>query len=272
MNFTNSTISVINGTRLDFDRKLKFQQTFGESIQVHYDIVGKDPTDEEIISRSSDCNVIITKEIKISSELIELLPSSVKVIVEAGTGYNNISLDACRKRGITVMNVPNYSNEAVASLVITFLLNFSSSLMLQYRILLQNDLTNFKTSLSVPHFEVSGKTLGLVGGRGSIGSKVMEIAKVLGMKIIISTRQSCIDSKLNSDINIKYTSSIEELLQNSDFVSLHCPLTTETQHLINKSTLSLMKPTSYLINTARGGLINENDLIEALTNNTIAGK
>ena len=144
--------------------------------------------------------------------------------------------------------------------------------MLQYRSLLQNDLTNFKTSLSVPHFEVSGKTLGLVGGRGSIGSKVMEIAKVLGMKIIISTRQSCIDSKLNSDINIKYTSSIEELLQNSDFVSLHCPLTTETQHLINKSTLSLMKPTSYLINTARGGLINENDLIEALTNNTIAGK
>ena len=113
----------------------------------------------------------------------------------------------------------------------------------------------------------------MIGGRGRIGSKVAEIAKVFGMNILIQTRQVAQNSitSTSTSPSVTYTESIEELLKVSDFVSLHCPLNTETRHMINKTTLGLMKPTAYLINTARGGLINEIDLVEALTNQTIAG-
>lgn len=269
-------ISVINATRLDYDHKLDWNKAFGKfpPIKVNYDEVGVDPSDDEIINRSIGYEILVTKEIQVSNYVIENLSSTVKIIIEAGTGFNNIALDACRKRNILVMNIPNYSNDAVASLVITFILNFSCSLMLQHK-LIGNNLSNFKSCLSptISHFEVAGKTLGLVGGRGSIGSKVTQIALVLGMKVLISTRSlphptstsSTETSSYDTNPNIRYVTSLDELLQESDFVSLHCPLTADTRHLINKKTLALMKPTAFLINTARGGLVNEVDLVQALT-------
>jgi len=195
----------------------------------------------------------------------------VKLICEAGTGFNNIDIDACRQRGICVMNVPSYSSSAVASLVITFILNFSCGLISQQKKLWNGDRSNFTSFLHEPHFELEGKTLGLVGGRGTIGSKVSALATALGMKVVVSTRRTPPISTDESAHDIIYTSSIEEIFRCSDFISLHCPLSSETHHLINSETLALMKPTAFLINTARGGLIDEDALVCALNTGAIAG-
>ena len=259
-------IGVINATRVDFDRKLDWT-SLGDNVSLHYDEVGVDPVDEVIIHRASGCEILVTKEIKLPSSLISNLPDTVRLICEAGTGYNNIALEACKSRGISVMNVPSYSNSAVASLVITFVLNFSCSLIQQHRSLFADDIGNFTTSLRVPHFELAGKTIGLIGGRGSIGSKVTELARALRMIVIISSREPPAE---NTD-GVHYTTSVDDLLQRSDFVSLHCPLNDSTRHIINTKTISLMKPTAYLINTARGGLIDESALITALIAQKIAG-
>jgi len=124
---------------------------------------------------------------------------------------------------------------------------------------------NFTKSLQVPHFEVQGKTLGIIGG-GAIGRHTMKIALVLGMKILIYDMfPQPVDNP-----NVSYV-PLEELLAKSDFITIHCPLTASTKHLINKDTLALMKPTAYIVNTARGPIIKEVDLIEALKNGKIAG-
>lgn len=210
-------------------------------------------------------NIVITKELTISKELIEKFPSSVKLICEAGTGYNNIDIIAAREKGISVCNVPGYSSEAVAQLVITFILNLSSSLAQQQRMIENKNYSNFTKYLQVPHIEIQNKTLGIMGA-GSIGIQVMNVAKALGMKILVYSRSH----KDLGDSNIKFV-SLEELLKESDFVTIHCPLTTETRYLIDKSRLDLMKSSSFIINTSRGAIIKETDLIEALNNKKIAG-
>ena len=123
---------------------------------------------------------------------------------------------------------------------------------------------NFTGNLQVPHVEVNGKTLGIIGA-GHIGRKVMQIAQALDMSILVYTRTPREDEK-----GIRYV-SLEELLKNSDYISMHCPLTESTKHMINRETLSLMKPSAFVINTSRGALIDEAALIEALENGTIAG-
>ena len=115
------------------------------------------------------------------------------------------------------------------------------------------------------HVEVNRKTLGVIGA-GHIGRKVIQIAQALDMNILVYTRTPREDEK-----GIHYV-SLEELLKNSDYISMHCPLTESTKHMINKESLSLMKPSAFIINTSRGALIDETALIEALENGTIAGK
>ena len=123
---------------------------------------------------------------------------------------------------------------------------------------------NFTHNLQVPHVEVNGKTLGVVGA-GHIGKNVIKIAQALDMDIMVYTRTPREDHD-----GIHYV-SFDTLLKNSDYISLHCPLTSSTKHMINKDTLSLMKPTAFIINTSRGALIDEKALVEALKNQTIAG-
>ena len=137
--------------------------------------------------------------------------------------------------------------------------------MLQYMMILAcGNHDNFTRNLQVPHVEVNGKTLGVIGA-GHIGRKVIQIAQALDMNILVYTRTPREDEK-----GIHYV-SLEELLKNSDYISMHCPLTESTKHMINKESLSLMKPSAFIINTSRGALIDETALIEALENGTIAG-
>lgn len=256
-----NNIVFLNASRINFDGQLDFSSLDNLGKVTKYE----DSSNDEILERVKEQNIVITKELTINKELIEKFPSSVKLICEAGTGYNNIDIIAAREKGISVCNVPGYSSEAVAQLVITFILNLSSSLAQQQRMIENKNYSNFTKYLQVPHIEIQNKTLGIIGA-GSIGMQVMNVAKALGMKILVYSRSY----KDLGDSNIKFV-SLEELLKESDFVTIHCPLTTETRYLIDKSSLDFMKSSSFIINTSRGAIIKETDLIEALNNKKIAG-
>lgn len=251
----------LNSAKVDFDNKLDFSSLINVTNFTKYD----SSNDEEILERVKGQNIIITKELPIGRNLIEKFPDSVELICEAGTGYNNIDMDAAKEKNIIVCNIPGYSTEAVAQLTITFILNLCSSMTIQQNMVKAKNFDNFTKHLQVPHVEIQNKTLGIIGS-GTIGQQVMQVALALGMNILVYNRTP----KVWDNPNIKSV-SLEELLKNSDFVSIHCPLTESTRHLINKETLSLMKPTAFIINTSRGPIIKEADLIESLKNGQIAG-
>lgn len=251
----------LNSGKLDFDNKLDFSRLSELTTFTKF----KASTDAEIIQRVQGQEVVITKELPLGKILIDQFPTSVKLICEAGTGYNNIDIVAARTKNIAVCNVPTYSSEAVAQTVIAFILNLSSSLVQQQIMLERKNFDNFTKFLQVPHFELQGKTLGIIGG-GAIGRQAIKIALTLGMNILVYD----LAPKPTVAPSVRYV-SLEELLAESDFVSIHCPLNATTKHLVNKETLALMKPTAFIINTSRGPLIKEVDLIEALQNGKIAG-
>ena len=254
----NDKCVVLNAKKMNFDGKLDFS-ILSSDVTVYDDTI-----EQQLIKRIQGKDIIVTKEMPVNAEMIQQFPESIKLICEAGTGYNNIDLEAARKRGITVCNIPEYSTDRVAHTAIMMILNLSSSMQIQMKMLACGNHDNFTKNLQVPHVEVNNKTLGVIGA-GHIGKKVIQIAKALDMNILVHSRTPKEDEE-----KIHYV-SLKELLKNSDYVSLHCPLTENTKHMINKETLSLMKPSAFIINTARGALIDEKALIEALKNGTIAG-
>ena len=254
----NERVVVVNASKMNYDHLLDFS-VLSNDVQV-YD----DSTNAELIERIQGARVVVTKELPVGAELLSQFPDSVKLIVEAGTGYNNIDLDAARAKGITVCNIPAYSTERVAHTVIMMLLNFSSTMQQQIGMLAKGDRSNFTKYLQVSHTEVNGKTLGVVGA-GHIGMEVIKVAKALGMDVLVHTRTP----KADGD-GIRYV-SLDELLEHSDYITLHCPLNEQTKHMINKDTIAKMKSSAVIINTGRGALINEADLCEALVAKRIAG-
>ena len=254
----NERVVVVNASKMNYDHLLDFS-VLSNDVQV-YD----DSTNEEVIERIQGARVVVTKELPVGADLLSQFPDSVKLIVEAGTGYNNIDLDAARAKGITVCNIPAYSTERVAHTVIMMLLNFSSTMQQQIGMLAKGDRSNFTKYLQVSHTEVNGKTLGVVGA-GHIGMEVIKVATALGMNILVHTRTP----KADGD-GIRYV-SLDELLAQSDYISLHCPLNEQTKHMINKDTIAKMKSSAVIINTGRGALINEADLCDALAAKRIHG-
>lgn len=251
-------VVVVNASKMNYDHALDFS-ILSNDVQV-YD----NSTNIELIERIQGARVVVTKEISVTAELLSQFPDTVKLIVEAGTGYNNIDLNAAKAKGITVCNIPAYSTERVAHTVIMMILNFASTMQQQIGMLAKGDRSNFTKHLQVSHIEVNGKTLGVVGA-GHIGMEVIKVAKALGMNILVHTRTP----KADGD-GIRYV-SLDELLENSDYITLHCPLNDQTKHLINKETIGKMKPNVVIVNTGRGALINEADLCEALAAKRIAG-
>lgn len=251
----------LNVDKINFDQRLDFACISAiTELTFHADSL---PT--EILTHVADNEIVITKELTLNKEILQQFPSSVKLICEAGTGYNNIDIVTARKKGITVCNIGDYSATAVAQLAITFMLNFSCSIVQQQRMLCAKNYTNFTNSLQLPHFELPNKILGVVGA-GNIAMQVINIARALGMHVLVYS----LNPRSWDDPLIKSV-TFNELLAESDFISIHCPLTADTKHLFNTKTIALMKPSAYLINTARGAIINEEDLIAALKNKQIAG-
>lgn len=249
---------VLNAARMNYDGLLDLSP-LSQNLTVY------DATDESLLlERVTGQNIVVTKELPVRGEILARFPDSVRLICEAGTGYNNIDLAAAQAKGIAVCNIPAYSTDRVAHTAIMLMLNLASSMRSQLAMLDRGDRSNFTKYLQVSHVELNGKTLGVVGA-GNIGKAVINIAQAMGMDILVCTRTPRADGG-----GIRYV-PLDTLLRESDFVSLHCPLTPDTRHLIDRRALSLMKPTAYLINAARGALIDEPELIAALQAGVIAG-
>lgn len=254
----NTKTVVLNGERMNYDHRLDYS-ILSDEVKVY-----ETTEPSEILERIQGFDIVVTKEMPVSGDIIRRFPDSVKLICEAGTGYNNLDLEAAREKGITVCNVPSYSTERVAHTAIMMIMNLSSSMRRQIAMLTENNHDNFTKCMQVDHVEINAKTLGVVGA-GHIGREVIKVAQALGMKILAYDVNAAGDEP-----GIHFT-SLEEVLSQSDYVSLHCPLMPQTRHIINKDTLALMKPTAFIINTARGPLIDEAALIEALKEGRIAG-
>ncbi|WP_418463680.1 2-hydroxyacid dehydrogenase [Frisingicoccus sp.] len=254
----NAKTVVLNGERMNYDHRLDYS-ILSDEVKVY-----ETTEPSEILERIQGFDIVVTKEMPVSGDIIRQFPDSVKLICEAGTGYNNLDLDAAREKGITVCNVPSYSTERVAHTAIMMIMNLSSSMRRQIAMLTENNHDNFTKCMQVDHVEINDKTLGVVGA-GHIGREVIKVAQALGMKILAYDVNAAGDEP-----GIHFT-SLEEVLSQSDYVSLHCPLMPQTRHIINKDTLALMKPTAFIINTARGPLIDEAALIDALKEGRIAG-
>ncbi len=218
-----------------------------------------------VVERCIDAEIIITNKTIISEEIISHLPK-LKYIGILATGYNVVDVKVASKRGIIVTNVPAYSTDSVAQLTFSLLFELVVNVGTHNQSVKKGEWVNspdFSYS-KTPLIELSGLTLGIVGF-GRIGKAVIKIANAFGMKVIVNNR-----SKIYAP---EYASQVEltKIFEESDVVSLHTPLTDENNQFVNKEILALMKPTAYLINTSRGGLINELDLAEALNANKIAG-
>lgn len=215
---------------------------------------------EETIERAKHAEIVLTNKVCLREQEIEQLPN-LKYIGVLATGYNVVDIDAARQHGIVVTNVPAYSTESVAQMVFAHLLTVTNRTEHYARLNREGkwtacpDFCYWDTELT----ELAGKTFGIVG-LGNIGNRVATIALALGMKVVAYTSKSADSLPLGIT---KLT--MEELLTQSDVLSLHCPLTPETHQLINRQTLQKMKPTAILINTGRGPLVNDQDVAAALS-------
>lgn len=213
----------------------------------------------ETIQRAADADIVLTNKVVLNGEKIAQLPR-LKYIGVLATGYNVVDIEAAHQRGIIVTNVPAYSTESVAQMVFAHLLTVTNRTE-HYAI--QNRKGRWSSNpdfcyWDFPHMELAGKTFGIVG-LGNIGRRVAEIALAFGMKVIAMTSKS--QDQLPAGIE---KADLQTLLSSADVLSLHCPLTDKTRHLINADTLRQMKPTAILINTGRGPLIDDQAVADAL--------
>ncbi len=223
-------------------------------------------TDKQLIKRAKDAEVIIVNKRTLNQKDLVQLPN-LKLICTLATGYNNIDVKAAKTLGITVCNAVGYSSPSVAQHVFALLLELINRVGLHNADVQQNGWANSVDWCywKSPMMELSGKTMGIYG-YGKIGQKVAEIALAFGMKVIAVRRSN--RAAANKRVQIV---DLATLWKKSDVISLHAPLTANNEGIINGSTLSQMKSSSYLINTGRGGLINEQDLKIALETGQIAG-
>lgn len=217
-----------------------------------------------LVKRCGEADIILSNKTVFSKETIDQLHKT-KLISVLAAGYNVIDVKAAREKGITVCNVPNYGTATVAQHTIALLLELTNHVGVHAESVssgqwvIAKDWCYGKTTI----IELAGKTLGIVGF-GNIGQQVAKIANALGMKIIYYSAH-----KKNTTI-AEYV-DLKTLFEQSDFISLHCPLKSDNHYFVNKEMLQLMKSSAFLINTARGQLIDEQDLADALNNNSIAG-
>jgi D-3-phosphoglycerate dehydrogenase len=233
-----------------------------KSKSIDYDIkTGLEPNELKLIIDNYD-GILIRSATKLTADILENC-SNLKVIGRAGVGVDNVDLDVATKNKILVMNTPLGNLEATAELTVGLMFSL-------YRHIHNANASTHEGKWEKAKFmgtELKGKTLGIVGF-GNIGQRVAEICKVIGMQILTNSN-SASDEVLNS-FGAKKVST-EELISSSDVLSLHTKLNDQTKNMLNKESIATMKSSSVIINCARGGLINESDLKDALNNDVIAG-
>lgn len=222
---------------------------------------------EEIIKRAKGADAILTNKTPITRELFVNCPT-IKYVGVLATGYNVVDTAAARERGVVVTNVPTYGTDAVAQYAVAMMLELCHHIGEHDRSVKAGDWQRNRNFCywNYPTIELSGKTLGIIG-YGRIGQKLAKIASALGMTIIAYDKYPDADKLCE---NARF-GALEELLCQSDFISLNCPLTQENKGIINRKTISMMKDGVYIINTARGPLVNEKDLSDALKSGKVKG-
>lgn len=229
------------------------------------DTVIYDRTPVELIpERVADCEIIITNKTPLRRNILENLPK-LKYVGLLSTGYNIVDWEYCRDRGIPVCNIPSYSTNAVAQLTFALILEHANAVALHSNSVMHGEWCECEHFCyqKAPIFELGGKTLGIIGF-GKIGKAVAKIALAFGMNVLAST---------NHPVPFEGVKFVErdELIRQSDFISIHCPLTPETEGMVNSEFIKKMKNTAFLINTSRGQVIDEKALAEALNDGKIAG-
>lgn len=217
----------------------------------------------DIVSALSSAEIAITNKVPLRAHTLKQLPE-LRFICITATGYDCVDIEYCRNKNIAVSNVPGYSSRSVAEGVIASMFALRRNLV-SYAQLGKNiwaSTTNFCMHRE-PIKDIHESTLGIIG-KGDIGSSVAKMAKALGMSVLFAERKG------SQGVREGYT-AFEEVLNRSDIISLHCPLSSETLEMMDKEVFALMKSDALIINTARGGLISESDLRAALDNNIIAG-
>jgi len=218
---------------------------------------------EQVIKRSQDADIIVTNKVIINRDTLAACPK-LKHIAVAATGFNIIDIDACREYGVSVSNISNYASTSVPEHVLSLILNLRREL-LQYR----QQVIQGKWQSS-PHFclfdkpinDLKNSTLGIIGF-GELGKATASLAHALGMRVIYTSRQ-------NHHSTFADKVSLEELLCTADIVSIHCSLNDDTKDMIGETELAMMKPSAILINTARGGIVNEYSVVQSIKNRQIA--
>ncbi|MGH9395453.1 MAG: D-2-hydroxyacid dehydrogenase [Terriglobia bacterium] len=222
---------------------------------------------ELIVERCTGAHAVLANKVMLRAATLKALRGLVYIGVTA-TGVDIIDLEAARAQGVTVTNVPAYGTDSVAQFTIALLLELCHRVGLHSDAVRDGAWSRSKdwSFTQSPQFELAGKTLGVIGF-GRIGRRVAEIARALGMNVLALS-----PSRKESPVYETFQwATLEELLMASDVVSLHCPLTPQTRGLLNAPRLSLMKPTAFLLNTARGALIDDQALADALNHGKLAG-
>ena len=223
---------------------------------------------EEVVSRCAGCEVVFTNKVVMDAGIMDQLPD-LKYIGVLATGTNVIDLEYAGNKGICVTNIPGYGTDSVVQHILAFILHFSSKVSIHDEAVHQGDWVNskdFSFTLGTLN-ELSGSTLGIIG-LGTIGRKLAKVADAMGMKII-AAHQSSMD-RLELSFEVEWL-PVDEVFARSDFLSLNCPLTPETEKVVNAERLQKMKNSAVIINTGRGPLVDEQALADALNVGRIAG-
>ena len=224
---------------------------------------------ELVVERAKDADIVLTNKVLFSREVMNSLPK-LRYIGVLATGYNVVDTAAAREKGIVVTNIPAYSTMSVAQLAIAHLLHIANNVAGHDEVVHKGAWSmnpDFSFQIT-PQMELAGKTFGVVG-LGNTGTATARIAAALGMKILAFSSKSEKEMQNLGIEGIWKAESMEEVFRESDVLSLHCPLTEKTKHIVNRETLSLMKPSAILLNTGRGPLIDEQALADALNEGRI---
>lgn len=225
----------------------------------------KESTATEALERVADCEVLVVNKVVVDKALLAAAPC-LRLVCEAATGVNNIDLEACAERGIPVRNVAGYSTESVVQSTFMHILSLAGNAPFYDECVKSGTYSagTLFTNLDRPITEICGKTLGIIG-MGAIGSRVAAVGETFGMKVVYFSTSGTGHCKSYPSL------PIDELMAVSDVISIHAPLTERTKGLVDERRLRLMKPTAFIINAGRGGIIDEKALARVIDEAAIGG-
>jgi D-3-phosphoglycerate dehydrogenase len=227
----------------------------------------KHADEDTIIEKTKDAHIIVVNMAGFSARVIESL-DNCQLIIRHGVGYDNVDVPACTKKGIMLINIPDYCIEEVAEQAVMHIINCSRKFMFQQRSMQQSvERGEWDFDVVYPIYQISYKTLGIIGC-GRIGSMVHRLMSGFNMKHLIC--DPYLTEERKAELGVQ-TVSLESVMRESDIITIHTPLNDETRHLVGEEELRMMKSTAFVVNTARGGILDENAVAKACREKWIAG-